>query len=266
MDGMLSLDRDVPYRELRDPPLPDDLRALALACFAAQRSAAGGRGTNAPEDASGVARGGRTPCTADAVSAAALERILASGETIGGVVTRREIATAIPFNARFTRDVVWSAEVAARRARLDGVLARWLGGRLGGSFRPVLSAAGQWWYPPGTHFGWHTNHGYPGWRLYLSHAEEEDRSFFRYRDPRSGEVVTSLDGRWHLRLFEVSSDRPLWHAIHSETHRFSIGWFVRPWSLRAALATGVKRLTDGVAIARRARGAAAPIARGGMNP
>jgi hypothetical protein len=262
MDGILSLDRDVPYRELRDPPLPDDLRTLALACFAAQRSAAAERDASASES-----RGERDPgalrAAADAVSSEALERLLADGESIGGVVTRREIATAIPFNARFTRDVVWSAEVAARRARLDGVLARWLSGRVAGSFRPLLSAAGQWWYPPGTYFGWHTNHGYPGWRLYLSHAEEENRSFFRYRDPRSGEVVTSLDGRWHLRLFEVSSDRPLWHSIHSDTHRFSIGWFVRPWSLGGAVAAGVKRLTAGVATARRARSGDAWLAREG---
>jgi hypothetical protein len=146
--------------------------------------------------------------------------------------------------------------VAAQRARLDRAVARWLGRGLATPVRPVLSAAGQWWYPPGTHFGWHTNHGYPGWRLYLSHAEDEDRSFFRYRDPQSGRVVTSLDGHWHLRLFEVSGDRPLWHAIHSDTHRFSIGWFVRPWSLRNALDAGVKRITDGLATARRARAAA----------
>jgi hypothetical protein len=67
----------------------------------------------------------------------------------------------------------------------------------------------------------------------------------------------------HLRLFEVSSDRPLWHAIHSDTHRFSIGWFVRPWSLRGAVAAGVKRLTDGVATARRARRGDARPAREG---
>lgn len=253
MDQAFSLDRDVPYRELRDPALPDELRALALACFAAQRRAVAARGPGATPPAASTA-GGKARRAEDAVSGAALERILAEGRSIGGVVTDRDLATAIPFNARFTEDVVWSAEVAASRARLDRAVAGWLGSRFATAVPPVLSAAGQWWYPPGTWFGWHTNHGYPGWRLYLSHAEEEDRSFFRYRDPRTGAVVTSPDGRWHLRLFEVASDRPLWHAIHSaDTHRFSIGWFVRPWSLRAAVAARVKRITDGVATARRAR-------------
>jgi hypothetical protein len=262
MEAFFALDRGVPYRELRDPPLPDDLRALALDCFAAQRQAVAYRGA---EVGMGSARGNASDPSLqgapDAVSAETLARILAEGRSIGGVVTQRDIATAIPFNARFTEDVVWSADVAARRAQLDRAVARWLESGFAGSVRPVLSAAGQWWYPPGTYFGWHTNHGHPGWRLYLSHAEAEDRSFFRYRDPRSGEVITSPDGRWHLRLFEISRDRPLWHAIRSETHRFSVGWFVRPWSLRNALAAGVKRVTDGVATARRARGIAAPPGR-----
>ncbi len=81
-----------------------------------------------------------------------------------------------------------------------------------------------------------------GWRLYLSYADEPGRSFFRYRDPVSGEVVTSADGRWHLRFFEVSAERLFWHAIASDTHRFSVGWHVRPWSLRAATTARVKHL------------------------
>lgn len=107
---------------------------------------------------------------------------------------------------------------------------------------PILFAAGQWWYPPGTYFGWHTNQSYPGWRLYLSYADEPGRSFFRYRDPVSGAVVTSADGRWDLRFFEVSAERLFWHAIASDTHRFSVGWMVRPWSLRNAARAGVARL------------------------
>jgi len=98
-----SFDPRTPYRELREPPLPDALRALALECFAAQRRAL------ATSHATAAAA---TPGS-DAVSEPALERILASGETVGGIVTRRELATAIPFNARHTRDAVRSREVAA---------------------------------------------------------------------------------------------------------------------------------------------------------
>jgi hypothetical protein len=59
----------------------------------------------------------------------------------------------------------------------------------------------------------------------------------------SGAVATSLDARWHLRFFAVAAerDRLLWHAIHSDTDRFSIGWIARPWSPRAAAAAGLAR-------------------------
>jgi hypothetical protein len=239
MTPPFSLDPRVPYRELRDPPLPDSLRALALDCFAAQRAALDGRIVSPVPPVSAAPGPAR-----EAVSERALAEILASGREIGGIVTRREIATAVPFNARAANDVVWSRAVAARRRRVDAALARWVGALFDGAAGPVLLRAGQWWYPPGTSFGWHTNHAYPGWRLYLSHAEEEGASFFRYRHPLSGAVVTSPDGLWDLRLFEVSAERPLWHAIYSDTHRFSLGWFVRPWSIGTAVAARVKQLAD----------------------
>lgn len=233
MAALLALDRATPYRELRDPPLPDALRALALELFAAERRIASEHTAVA-----GVSRStaGAAVSAADgeAVSVPALDRLLASGASVGGVVTQREVATAIPFNARHTRDAIHSGAIAARRRRLDAALARWVRGLFADHEDAVLHPAGQWWYPPGTWFGWHTNHAYPGWRLYLSHAEDPGRSFFRYRDPRDGAIVTSLDGGWDLRLFEVSSERVLWHAIASDTHRFSVGWVVRPWSLRDA--------------------------------
>lgn len=103
---------------------------------------------------------------------------------------------------------------------------------------------GQWRYPPGSHLGWHTNERFPGWRLYLSHAEAPGESYFRYRDPRDGTVVTSPDGAFDVRLFEVSAARPLWHSVASATHRFSIGWILQPWSLRYATSLRVKRALE----------------------
>lgn len=230
----LILDPSAPYRELRDPPLDDRLRALALRCFAAQRAVAAARALpRAPGD--GVA--------SRAVSAAALGAILASGRRVAGIATEREIATAIPFNVRNVGDVVRSRAIAAERRQLDRELGRWIA-RLFAGAAPVLFPAGHWWYPPGSHLGWHTNERFPGWRLYLSHAVEPGASFFRYREPHSGEVVTSLDGAWDLRLFEVHPERRLWHAVASDTHRFSIGWIVRPWSLRDAASRAVQRALD----------------------
>lgn len=240
MTQPFAFDPTIPYRELREPVLPPALRELALACFAAQRRAAESSGTSAQ-----AARGTGNDAVADepdAVSPDALERLLASGRRVGGIVTERDAATAIPFNARLARDVVRSREVAVHRRRLDAALARWAGTLFATARPPVLLGAGQWWYPPGTWFGWHTNEAYPGWRLYLSHAEVPGRSFFRYRDPASRAVTTSSDAGWDLRFFEVSAERPFWHAIASDTHRFSVGWHVRPWSLRDAAAARVKHL------------------------
>lgn len=243
MTARFALDPAVPYRELRDPPLPAEVRAPALACFAAQRRAGaqahGARPSTDVARADATTRANGEPA---AVSSGALADLLASGARVGGIVTRREVATAIPFNQRLARDVVRSREVDVCRRRLDVALARWLGEQFDTPRPPLLLEAGQWWYPPGTFFGWHTNESYPGWRLYLSHSEDPGRSFFRYRDPRSGEVVTSLDGAWDLRCFVISAEQPFWHAIASETHRFSVGWHVRPWSLRDALVARVKQL------------------------
>lgn len=253
--GGLALDSRVPYRELRDPPLPAAIRELALATFAAQRRAVAGGAAGARSGAGPArdreGRGAGVPtldvlaapeAVSGAVSEARLARLLAEGQPVGGIVTRREIATAVPFNARRAGGVVWSAEVRTQRRRLDAALAGWVRPLFAPGIRLLLSPAGQWWYPPGTYFGWHTNHAYPGWRLYLSHAQEGGRSFFRFRDPDSGAVTTSVDGPWDLRLFEVRAERHFWHAIYSATDRFSVGWMVRPWSLRNAAAATAERL------------------------
>ena len=74
--------------------------------------------------------------------------------------------------------------------------------------------------------GWHTNNRAPGVRIYVTHAEEPGRSFFRYRDPDTDQVVTAPDDRWNVRAFRVGSEKPFWHAVYSETHRFSFGYMI----------------------------------------
>jgi hypothetical protein len=89
-----------------------------------------------------------------------------------------------------------------------------------------LRASGHFWYPPGSYMGWHTNARVPGWRAYVTYAEEPERSFFRFADPETGEVRTSWDDGWDLRIFRVEPDRPFWHAVYSGTDRFSFGYHV----------------------------------------
>lgn len=81
-------------------------------------------------------------------------------------------------------------------------------------------------YPSdGGFMGWHTNWDSPATRLYLSYVDESDKSFFRYVDPITQEIVTSYDKKgWTARLFKVTRDPLFWHCVYSETPRISIGF------------------------------------------
>ena len=91
-----------------------------------------------------------------------------------------------------------------------------------------VANSGHFWYPPGGYMSWHTNLRTPGWRLYINHVDEPGKSFFRYRNPDTGEIITAMDRTWNFRLFKITSSRPLWHAIYSDTNRFSVGYKVTP--------------------------------------
>ena len=77
-------------------------------------------------------------------------------------------------------------------------------------------------YPPGGHLGWHTNSNHPGKRIYLTHVEEGNKSFFRYIKDR--QQITSYDKPgWNMREFEID-DNPLWHCVYTDVERLSIGF------------------------------------------
>jgi hypothetical protein len=90
-----------------------------------------------------------------------------------------------------------------------------------------IAVSGRTWYPPEYGFmGWHTNSNNKAYRLYCTFCREPDKSFFRYRDPKTNEIVTSWDkAGWNFRLFKITNP-PLWHCVYSETDRFSIGYAV----------------------------------------
>ena len=188
-------------------------------------------------------RQGRTPvratpdgCTAAraAVSEPSLEALLRRRVDVHGISLQPEISNAVVFDADEVASAAHFAALRAARATLDAHVAGKLRA-LFGDAGATVHASGHFWYPPGGYMGWHTNSRKPGWRFYVSYAEEAGRSFFRYRDPGSGEIITSMDGRWTFRLFRVDRRRPLWHAIYSDTDRFSFGYRLRPWSLKRAL-------------------------------
>ena len=149
----------------------------------------------------------------------------------------------IVFNAEHLNRSVHDSRVAELRSRLDREVTSMLRRVLGYGWNLEARRSGHFWYPPGSHMAWHTNNKAPGWRVYLTHAIEPGRSFFRYRDPLTGEIITSMDSRWDLRLFRVDPAQPLWHAVYSETDRFSFGYaiIVKPF-IRAALGLGKSTL------------------------
>lgn len=86
-------------------------------------------------------------------------------------------------------------------------------------FFPTVTSSGVGYYPPGGHYGWHTNSNNPGKRLYLVHVLDGGKSFFRWIE--NGEAKTSYDEQgWNARLFPV----PCWHCVYSDTERISIGF------------------------------------------
>ncbi len=170
-----------------------------------------------------------------AVSEDALRALLAADTDVHGIATDREISNVIVFGASAIPDAIQHERSAELRRDVDAGVRQQLAATFDCRLGFTVIPSGHFWYPPGAYMGWHTNSGAPGWRLYLSHAETERRSFFRYRDPDSGEVVTSWDGPWNARLFRIRKDKPLWHAVWSDTNRFSLGYVVQPTTVRSTL-------------------------------
>ena len=91
--------------------------------------------------------------------------------------------------------------------------------------------SGFFFYPNNQGFmGWHTNADQVGYRIYLSYAFEDNKSFFRYWDYDKEEIITTWDkAGWNARLFYTSDDpeRLYWHCVYSETDRLSIGMEIK---------------------------------------
>jgi len=228
----LSLNDAQSFHQRSDWFDDDELVRCASACIKAQRQAAA------------AARRSFAPCP-DAetrVAPSALEKILAAGRDINGIATDRSISNVISFNANNIEDAVNSKQVMQLRREVDARVDEKLRSAFEGGNKLSITSSGHFWYPPGGYMGWHTNNGLPGWRIYLTHATEPGQSFFRYRDPASGQIITSTDHQWDVRLFKIDPNVVLWHAVYSQTDRFSLGYLVYPKRPLHAVAGKIKRL------------------------
>jgi len=71
-----------------------------------------------------------------------------------------------------------------------------------------------------------TNYKSPGKRLYVTYASEDKKSFFRYRDPETKEIITDYDDKGiTTRQFYVPKKSPyFWHCVGSDCTRVSFGY------------------------------------------
>jgi len=176
------------------------------------------------------------------VSPDALARILEQKRDVHGISRDKNISNVITFGAAHIDDSVINDEVFSLRKNVDQrmhMIARKIFPRESGL---TIVSSGHFWYPPGAYMGWHTNSGAPGWRGYINYAEEAGKSFFRYRDPSTGEIVTLMDREWNIRIFRIDNEIPLWHAVYSETNRFSIGYMIYKRSYYSRILKRVQRL------------------------
>lgn len=76
-------------------------------------------------------------------------------------------------------------------------------------------------YPAMSIMDWHTNSDQPGIRTYYTYTE--GRAVFRYY--LDGEYYEDEDNiGWTARQFVIDPEKPLWHTIWTEKHRYAFGF------------------------------------------
>ena len=93
-----------------------------------------------------------------------------------------------------------------------------------------VETSGHFIYPPTGYMGWHTNHTNPCTRLYITYATEDNKSFFRYRDRKTKEIITDYDNKGlTIREFFIPKHKPyFWHCVGSMCNRISFGFRINP--------------------------------------
>tara|TARA_Y100001963_G_scaffold143625_1_gene214735 strand:- start:77 stop:1060 length:984 start_codon:yes stop_codon:yes gene_type:complete len=81
--------------------------------------------------------------------------------------------------------------------------------------------SGLFWVKKNGWVGWHTNSKNLGDRYYLVWTAEDNKSFFRWRDTKTGKIHTKWEKKgWQINKFKS----PDWHCVGSYTDRISIGF------------------------------------------
>ena len=93
-----------------------------------------------------------------------------------------------------------------------------------------VESSGHFIDPPTGYMGWHTNYTNPCTRLYITYATEDKKSFFRYRDRNTKEIITDYDNKGlTVRQFFIPKHKPyFWHCVGSMCNRISFGYRINP--------------------------------------
>ncbi len=153
-----------------------------------------------------------------------LNDLLNQNRWVSDIVEKREISNCIPFNFSNVDQAVMDEQLVTLRQELDALMLKYAKEWFPGCPDVTVENTGHFWYPKGSYMGWHTNLRTPGWRCYINVVEEDNRSFFRYRDPADGKIETLWDKKWNIRFFHITPTQPLWHCVYSDTNRFSLGY------------------------------------------
>lgn len=208
-------DADSLVHELADTQVDEELREAVAVVLDAMH----------PEDAGFLNRHFQAFSGAKKeVSEAALAPLLNEDAWVSDIVEDRRISNCIAYNFDNVSGAIIDEEIEKKRQCLDGLMLERARSLFPRSPNLSIENTGHFWYPPGAYMGWHTNLRTPGWRCYINIADDPDRSFFRYRTPQGGNIVTSWDKTWNVRLFHITPTEPLWHAVYSDTNRFSLGY------------------------------------------
>ena len=182
------------------------------------------------------------PKALEEVSEEALSRILQSSGSISDIRVDRSLSNCIVFNSKNMDGSVLNDQLVELRSETNQLVADRVRKRFKNSYGMKINESGHFWYPPGGYMKWHTNVRTPGWRLYVSYVEEPGKSFFRYRDPDTGKIVTSWDDGWNFRLFKIDPNKLFWHAVYSNTNRYSLGYRIAEEGRRQYLIDLLKRV------------------------
>jgi hypothetical protein len=166
------------------------------------------------------------------------KQIKALGETC---FTRPPVK--VPFDRRwaFRYDENWVVHLGRltydHEKALDTPLARTISSIFGDQGR----LSGFFYYPPGGFKEWHTDFEDPQpdsekhWRIYMLRTTRDARSWFQYLDA-DGKIRKVVDRNGHLNVFSLTESPPLWHAVYSNTHRWSVGIKLDPAIIESLIA------------------------------